>query len=46
MVESLQEEIRLRAAQMEQLSQQVAEYMQKYDTSPSSSGASRGEDDS
>ena len=45
MVEQLQEHDRLRAIQMEQLKQRLAEYAQRHGSFPSSSGASGGDDD-
>ena len=45
MVEQLQEHDRLRAIQMEQLNQRLAEYAQRHGSFPSSSGASGGDDD-
>ena len=45
MIEQLLEENRLRAVQMEQLNQKLAEYVQNHGTFPSSSGASGGDDE-
>ena len=45
MVEQLREENRLRAIQVEQLDQKLAQYLQNHGTLPSSSGASGGDED-
>ena len=45
MIEQLQEENRLRAVQIEQLNQKLAEYVQNHGTFPSSSAASGDGDD-
>ena len=45
MVEQPREENRLRAIQVEQLDQKLAQYLQNHGTLPSSSGASGGDED-